>query len=104
MTPKTAGQRAAMRALHALAKTLHDVWDALPRDDVWTLTAGFWCDECSAAPTLHCGACGCLDHAAPGGQCPLCSSTEPTVAAQVTIADLPHAAALRWARDRKVTT
>lgn len=54
------------------------------------------CDECSAAPTLHCGACGCLDHAAPGGQCPLCSSTEPTVAAQ--------AAALRWARDRKVTT
>jgi hypothetical protein len=29
---------------------------------------------------------------------------KPTVAAQVTIADLPHAAALRWARDRKVTT
>jgi hypothetical protein len=42
VTPKTAGQRAAMRALHALAKTLHDVWDMLPRDDVWTLTAGFW--------------------------------------------------------------
>lgn len=69
-------------------------------------TEEWWemCDDCADELMFECPACGCLDHAAPGGKCPLCSSTEPTVAAQVTITDLPHAAALRWARDRKVTT
>jgi hypothetical protein len=62
------------------------------------------CDGHVASPRFECVACGCFDFDEPGGQCPLCSSTEPTVAAQVTITDLPHAAALRWARGRKVTT